>query len=264
MEDSIQYDNSKPLAGKVALITGGAGGMGAAQAALFIAHGAEVAIADINDERGKELAQQLGDKALYLHLDVSEESDWLEAVDAVQQRFGRVNVLVHNAGISPKPKNIEQLTVAEYERVIRINQLGTFLAIKSLIEPMKTAGGGSIITLASTAAIDGVSGLSPYSSSKFAVRSLTKVAALELAREGVRVNTIIPGPIDTEMNRETGAWGFDLRPLFAKSNPMGRMGSADEIAYMASFLASDASSFCTGGEYPVDGGQGAGVLFDME
>jgi len=249
------------LNGKVAFVTGAARGMGEAEARLFVERGARVVIADVLDEEGRHVAHELGDSALYLHLDVSRSSEWERAMQAALSHFGRLDVMVGNAGISPPPKPIEETTEEEYRRVIEINQLGCFSSIKHSIAPMKQAGAGSIILISSTAGIDAVAGIAAYTSSKFAVKSLARVAALELGRSNIRVNTVHPGPIDTAMSH----WGgHDMRPALAKGNPMGRIGTPREVAEVVAFLASDASSYCTGGAFSVDGGETAGVFVQYD
>jgi 3alpha(or 20beta)-hydroxysteroid dehydrogenase len=252
------------LDGKVAFVTGGAQGMGAAEARLFVARGARVVIGDLNDALGRALAAQLGDAAHYVHLDVTREDDWTSAIAATLERFGALHVMVGNAGISPPPKPIQHISLEEYRRVVDVNQIGCFLTVKAAIPPMLAAGGGSIVLISSTAGLQAVGGLAPYTTSKSAVRALAKVAALDLARQNIRVNSVHPGPIDTPMN-QPGGWGpFDMRPVLARGNPQGRVGAPEEVAEVVAFLASDASSYCTGAELAVDGGQTAGIFVDHE
>ena len=169
-----------------------------------------------------------------------------------------MHVLVANAGISPPPKPIIELTLDEYRRVIDVNQVGTFLGLRAAIPAILASGGGSIVTISSVGGLQGVPGMAPYTSSKFAVRGLTRVAALEYADRGIRVNTVAPGPIDTAM-MQPGFWGdTDLRPLMAATSPMRRVGQPDEVAELVLFLASDASSYCNGAEFLIDGGYLAG------
>ena len=177
----------------------------------------------------------------------------------IGKSYKHLDILVSNAGISPAPKRIEELELKEYLKVININQIGTFLAIKSTIPYLKKSGKSSIITISSTAGINGVTGLAPYVSSKFAIRAITKVASLELGHYGIRVNSILPGPIDTEMLRDEGDWGIDMRKALSESNPLGRIGRPIDVAELAAFLASDVSSFCNGADFIIDGGILAGT-----
>lgn len=249
------------LAGKVALITGGARGLGAAQARMFSERGARVVIGDVLDEEGEKLAAALGDAVHYTHHDVTSEDEWSAAVGIARSRFGKLDTMVNNAGISPAPKNLTETSFEEYERVIRINQFGTFLGLRTCLPALLDAGGGSIILVASSVSVSAAAGLAPYTSSKYAVRALARTAALEHAREGIRVNSVLPGPMDTEMNKP-GYWfdGVDLRPQMAKTNPSGRCGDPNELAELVSFLSSDAASYCNGNEYHADGGQNAGTF----
>jgi 3alpha(or 20beta)-hydroxysteroid dehydrogenase len=246
------------LDGKVALITGAARGQGAAEARLFVAEGARVVIGDILDDQAKGLAAELGEAATSVHLDVTSEADWVAAVDHARRGLGGLHVLVCNAGISPMPAPITETSLDEYRRVIDVNQVGTFLGLRTAVPLLIRSGGGSIVTVASVGGVQGVAGLAPYTSSKWAVRGLTKVAALELAGHGIRVNAVVPGSIDTAM-MQPGFWGdLDLRPIMAKTSPMGRVGRPDEVAELVCWLASDASSYCTGADFTIDGGYLAG------
>ncbi|PXY24962.1 3-alpha-hydroxysteroid dehydrogenase [Prauserella coralliicola] len=241
------------LKGKVALITGAARGQGAAAARRFAAEGAKVMIADVNDAEGKALAGELGDPAAYTHLDVAEEDDWAQAVDRTVAEFGTLNVLVNNAGVlhfSP----LGQTTLADYERVIRINQVGAFLGMRSVVEPMSTAGGGSIVNVSSVEGLAGMPFLVAYTASKFAIRGMTKVAALELGERGIRVNSLHPGMIDTQMVSDAAGGAEVDFSRVARRLALQRVGRPEEIADVALFLASDESSYCTGGEFVADGG----------
>ncbi|RBM20310.1 3-alpha-hydroxysteroid dehydrogenase [Prauserella sp. PE36] len=241
------------LKGKVALITGAARGQGAAAARRFAAEGAKVMIADVNDAEGKALAGELGDPAAYAHLDVAEEDDWAQAVDRTVAEFGTLNVLVNNAGVlhfSP----LGQTTLADYERVIRINQVGAFLGMRSVVEPMSTAGGGSIVNVSSVEGLAGMPFLVAYTASKFAIRGMTKVAALELGERGIRVNSLHPGMIDTQMVSDAAGGAEVDFSRVARRLALQRVGRPEEIADVALFLASDESSYCTGGEFVADGG----------
>ena len=243
------------LADKVGLITGAAGGQGAAAARRFVAEGARVLIADIADAEGKALAEELGPAAAYQHLDVSSEDDWAAAVAAARDAFGGIDVLVNNAGVLHFSA-LADTTLADYERVIRVNQIGCFLGMRSVIPTMRDAGGGSIVNVSSVEGIGGMPYLVAYSASKFAIRGMTKVAAMELGEANIRVNSVHPGMIDTDMVRKVlGAQAdkIDLSPVGRKV-ALRRVGRPDEIANLVVFLGSDESSYCTGAEFIADGG----------
>ena len=247
------------LTGKVALITGGARGMGAAAVRIFVREGARVLIADVLEEPGRALAAELGDAARFQRLDVTREADW-EAAVAAAAALGPLNVLVNNAAIL-HASAITETSLADYQRVIGVNQIGTFLGIRAVIEPMKRAGGGSIVNISSIDGLQSKNGLIAYSASKWAVRGMTKAAAIELGRHGIRVNSIHPGGIDTAMGNPT-AMPFEKVNEFYSHHALPRVGRPEEIANMALFLASDEASYCTGSEYPVDGGWNAGLRTD--
>jgi 3alpha(or 20beta)-hydroxysteroid dehydrogenase len=243
------------LADKVGLITGAAGGQGAAAARRFVAEGARVLIADIADAEGKALAEELGPAAAYQHLDVSSEDDWAAAVAAARDAFGGIDVLVNNAGVLHFSA-LADTTLADYERVIRVNQIGCFLGMRSVIPTMRDAGGGSIVNVSSVEGIGGMPYLVAYSASKFAIRGMTKVAAMELGEANIRVNSVHPGMIDTDMVRKVlgpQADKIDLSPVGRKV-ALRRVGRPDEIANLVVFLGSDESSYCTGAEFIADGG----------
>jgi 3alpha(or 20beta)-hydroxysteroid dehydrogenase len=240
------------LEGKVALITGGARGNGLAVARAFVAEGARVVLGDILDDDGATAAKELGDAAHFIHLDVSSEDDWAGAIDETAERFGDVTVLFNNAGILRFNKVADE-TVEQFMAVTKVNQLGTFLGMRAVVPGMKRAGGGSIINVASVEGMRGGYGLVAYGASKFAVRGMTKAAAVELGRHGIRVNAICPGAIDTPMVRAQGLEGADLDAMFG-AIPAHRAGRPEDIAEMVVFLASDASAFCTGADFVVDGG----------
>ncbi|HZR14550.1 MAG TPA: glucose 1-dehydrogenase [Acidimicrobiia bacterium] len=245
------------LDGKVALITGAARGQGEAEARLFAREGARVVLADVLDDDGARVARDIGDDARYEHLDVGDETEWTTVVDATTRAFGSLDVLVNNAGIL-RHHVIEDHPLDEYLDVIRVNQVGCFLGMRAAVPAMRASGGGSIVNTASVAGLVGNAGLVAYTASKFAVRGMTKVAAVELGRYGIRVNSIHPGGVDTAMVR-TGVFG-DRDPSTAYSYlPLGRIGTVDEVAAMALFLASDESSFSTGSEFVLDGGSTAGA-----
>jgi 3alpha(or 20beta)-hydroxysteroid dehydrogenase len=243
------------LDGKVALISGGARGQGEAEARLFAAEGAKVVLADILDEDGTTVAKDIGDDALYLHLDVTSEAEWQAAVDKAIDRFGAIDVLVNNAGVfAINP--LATTSLEEYRRIIDINQVGVFLGMKAVASHMAARSTGSIVNISSVAGLQGSAGTIAYTASKFAVRGMTKVVAKELAAFGVRVNSVHPGLIDTAMLRQITDIVNDDALL--KSNvPMGTFAEASDVANLVLFLASDDSSYCTGAEFIVDGGMTA-------
>ncbi|OUS16450.1 3-alpha-hydroxysteroid dehydrogenase [Gammaproteobacteria bacterium 50_400_T64] len=248
------------LQDKVALITGSARGQGAAEARLFASRGAKVVITDVLDEEGKAVAAEIGDAAHYIHLDVTDENSWAAAVKETVERFGKLNVLVNNAGIV-QIKPLVESSVADYMKVIEINQLGVFLGMRTVAGPMKDAGGGSIINISSIDGLIGMSGGTAYCASKFAVRGMTKVAAMELGPDNIRVNSIHPGGIHTPMITQTGMDDSAMNDIFGKV-PLGRVGQPEEMATLAAYLASDDSSYSTGSEFIADGGLTAG--FSLE
>ena len=243
------------LEGKVAIITGASRGQGEAEARRFVQEGASVLLTDVLDDEGHAVAGSLGEHAAYRHLDVCAEDEWIAAVADAEERFGPVTVLVNNAGILDF-SSIEHQDLDNFRRVIDVNLIGTMLGIKSVAPSMRRAGGGSIINVSSNAGINGLPGLGAYVSSKWAVRGLSKSAAMELGRRGIRVNSLHPGGIDTPMTRMPGQEPDDT--TFAKSLPLRRFGLADEVANVATFLASDEASYVTGAEWAVDGGATAG------
>lgn len=238
------------LDGKVALITGAARGQGAAAARRFATEGARVMITDVLDDQGKELAAELG--AEYCHLDVSSEEEWADAVALTTATFGDISVLVNNAGVLHFSA-LDETTLADYQRVIGINQVGTFLGMRAVVPSMKQAGGGSIVNVSSVEGLGGMPYLVAYTASKFAIRGMTKVAAMELGQHGIRVNSVHPGAIDTPMVSEALGREIDVSPI-GKKVALRRIGRPDDVANMVLFLASDESAYCTGGEFVVDGG----------
>ena len=245
------------LDGKVAIVTGGARGMGEATVRLFVEHGAKVVIGDILDEAGQALATELGNSAVFVHQDVSSEEDWAKAVDAAQA-LGPLNVLVNNAAIM-KLSSITDTTAQLYTQAFKVNQLGTFLGVRSVIEPMKAAGGGSIINISSIEGLHSAAGLAAYSSTKWAVRGLTKCAAIELGQYGIRVNSVHPGGIFTEMGGAGLISEEDINKAIYSNFPIPRVGQPQEVAYVTLFLATDEASYSTGSEFIADGGWFAGM-----
>jgi 3alpha(or 20beta)-hydroxysteroid dehydrogenase len=231
--------------GKVALISGGARGMGAAHARVLVGEGAKVVIGDILDEKGKALADELGEAARYCHLDVTQPDDWQSVVAIALNDFGTLNVLVNNAGIVALGQ-LGKFDLAKWQKVIDVNLTGTFLGIQAAVEPMKAAGGGSIINVSSIEGLRGAVMVHPYVASKWAVRGLSKSAALELAPHNIRVNSIHPGFIRTPMTKHL--------PDDMVTVPLGRPGDSNEVANFVLFLASDESSYATGAEFVMDGG----------
>jgi 3alpha(or 20beta)-hydroxysteroid dehydrogenase len=244
------------LSGKVAIITGAAQGQGAAEARLFADLGARVVLTDVLVDKGREVAAAIGDSARFLHHDGSADSGWAAAVDTAVSEFGRLDVLVNNAAICKVVPLTEQ-TADGFDQMFRVNLLGAFLGIKAVVEPMKAAGGGSIVNISSQAGVQGLAGYTAYGASKWGLRGMSKVAAIELGPLGIRVNTVYPGMIDTPMiahlDVERGPGGHPGAPLT-------RVGTPEEVAEVVAFLASDASSYITGADLTVDGGASAGRI----
>lgn len=246
------------LDGKVAIITGAARGMGAAEAKRLIAEGASVVLADVLDDEGRKFADGLGKQALYVHLDVRQEGDWNKAMDSAIKQFGRLDILVNNAGVQ-RIAPITQMSPEEFRFVQDVNLFGPFLGMHTAIPRMLESGGGSVINVASVNGLFGAPAMGAYAATKHGLIGMTKSVAMELGTSGVRVNAICPGGIDTPMADETNRLaGFDATAAMAKRIPMQRLGRADEMAGIVVFLASDDSSYCTGGVYVVDGGLTSG------
>ena len=245
------------LAGKVAIVTGGARGMGEATVRLFVEHGAKVVIGDILAEQGQALADELGDAAVFCKLDVTAQEDWDAAV-AVAEALGPLNVLVNNAGILHMA-SILDTTPEDYLRVVKVNQLSAFMGIRSVINPMKAAGSGSIINVSSIDGLHSSAGLSAYSSTKWALRGLTRSAAIELGQYAIRVNTVHPGGIFTEMGGKGVLSEEDMNQSVYKNFPIPRVGQPEEVANVTLFLATDEASYSTGTEFVADGGWFAGM-----
>ncbi len=244
------------LEGKVAFISGGARGMGAVEARMFAAEGAKVAIGDVLEEEGRRLVEEIvgtGGEALCFSLDVTSQSQWRNAVAATVSRFGKLDILVNNAGVSGYGR-VEDTTEAEWDRVMDINAKGVFLGTQAVIPEMRRVGGGSVVNISSQLGLVGVdNSSSQYQASKGAVRLFTKATAIQYASDGIRANSVHPGPIITPMT-ETGRTDQDRYALTLSRIPLGRYGRSEEVAYGVLFLASDESSFMTGSELVIDGG----------
>ncbi|MCW2946542.1 MAG: short-chain dehydrogenase/reductase [Actinoallomurus sp.] len=248
------------LEGKVALVTGGARGMGKAHVKRFAAEGAKVVCGDVLEEEGGRLAAELGDAVRFIRMDVTRPGDWRAAVDTAVTVFGTLDVLVNNAGII-KHRLIEDMSLEEFTQVLEVNLIGQWLGVKAVIAPMRAAGGGSIVNVSSAEGFIGAAGLAAYSASKFGVRGLTKAAARELGEYGIRVNSIHPGGILTALSLDPDlvAATADSAEAFLKALPLKRMGRAEEVPALVVFLASDEASYCTGSEILVDGGMLTGA-----
>ncbi|KAA2252571.1 glucose 1-dehydrogenase [Solihabitans fulvus] len=243
------------LAGKVALITGGARGQGEAAARTFAARGAKVVLTDLLTVQGEQVAASLGADARFVRHDVSDEQGWRLPVRVALAEFGSLDVLVNNAGVYSTAW-IEQESAARFRRLLEVNLLGVFFGLRAVVPAMRTGGGGSIVNVSSTAGMQGVPGHGAYGASKWAVRGLTKTAALELGEHGIRVNSVHPGAVDTEMIRGSGlVAGNGNYPKVA----LRRLGTPQDTAELVAFLASDAAAYLTGGEFAVDGGLVAGT-----
>ena len=244
------------LDGKVAFISGGARGQGAAEARLFAQEGAKVVIGDVLDAEGTTVAAEIaesGGDTLFVHLDVTSEEDWRGAIGAAVSKFGKLNVLVNNAGIWRRGR-VEDTTVEDWDAILDVNAKGVFLGTKLAIAEMRKAGGGSIINISSTAGLVGGPRSTAYAASKGAVRLLTKATAVQYGKEGIRANSIHPGPIDTAMIHEIWQGDEQTRAESIARTVLGRVGTVEDIAYGALFLASEESSFMTGSELVIDGG----------
>lgn len=245
------------LKGKVAIVTGASRGIGEMCARIFVREGACVVLADVNVDRGCELADELGEKAIFLPLDVANESQWSAVVSGTLERFGGLDTLVNNAGIYATAP-IMETSPAMFEKMFRVNQLGPFLGMRAVIPALQARGGGAILNLSSTSGFKGNQFSIAYGSTKWAVRGMSKVAAVELGEYGIRVCSIHPGLIDTPMNQEH--MGADRIAAGGAATPLGRHGRPEEIAEVIAFLASDAASYVTGSEVAVDGAVSAGTL----
>jgi NAD(P)-dependent dehydrogenase (short-subunit alcohol dehydrogenase family) len=244
------------LAGKVALISGGARGMGAVEARLFAKEGAKVTIGDLLEDEGRKLEAEIaaaGGEAIYVHLDVTSEAEWQHAVETTVSRFGKLDILVNNAGISGRGR-VEDTTVKAWDQVMEVNAKGVFLGTKVAIPAMRACGGGSIINISSQLGLVGTDHSSPqYQASKGAVRLLTKATAIQYAKEGIRANSVHPGPVVTPMTEAARADPERYKIMLSRI-PMGRYGQPEDVAFGVLYLASDESTWVTGSELVIDGG----------
>lgn len=237
--------------GKVALITGASRGLGHAVACRIVAGGGQVVLADIREAEGQAAAAELGAAALFVSLDVTSPEQWTSAVQGAVDHFGGVDILVNSAGIFFM-RSIEDTTPEMFESMYRVNQLGPFLGMRTVLPVMRARGGGVMVNLSSTSGLKGFRDTIAYGASKWAVRGMSKVAARELGEHNIRVLSVHPGVIDTPMNQEQlGAEGLAAA---GRMNPLGRCANPEEVAEFIAFLASDAAGFCTGSEYVIDGG----------
>ena len=241
---------------KVVLVTGAAHGMGKNHAKAFIEEGANVVITDINEELGVKAAEELGEKAMFIKQDVASEEDWINVVSVVKEKFGKLDVVVNNAGVMPFGP-LGMMSFEDYKKYIGINQFSVFLSLTHCFPLLKESGNASVINVSSTAGIRAMPYGAAYNSSKFAVRALSKVAALEWAKMGIRVNTLCPGPTmtkDVDLSQAASHGDGGSVAAFLQTMPMGRFGTMEELTKMVLFLASDDSSFCTGADFVADGG----------
>jgi 3alpha(or 20beta)-hydroxysteroid dehydrogenase len=243
---------SLSLDGRVALVTGGARGQGEAEARLLADRGARVVVADVLDDEGRAVAESLGDGATFVHLDVGDAAQWQGAVGA----FERLDILVNNAGIL-RAGSLEAMEPDDFLEVVRVNQFGCFLGMQAAVPALRAAGGGAIVNVSSLAGMTGVAGVVAYASTKWAIRGMTKVAALELGHDGIRVNSVHPGAVDTPMVSDPAFDDVDKDAIHA-ALPVPRMGQPRDVAEVVAFLVSDAASYVTGTEVVVDGGSLAG------
>jgi 3alpha(or 20beta)-hydroxysteroid dehydrogenase len=260
-------DRRTPLAGriegKVAIVTGAARGTGEATARRFVAEGGRVVIADVLDELGEKLAAELGAAARYVHLDVTGERGWEQGLAQTLEAFGRVDILVNNAAVL-HVASIESTRLEEWDRILRVNQTGPFLGIRTIAPAMREGGGGSIVNVSSIDGLEGMNFVAAYASTKWALRGLTKCAALEYGRAGIRVNTVFPAGGSDEMAAPWRPPGTVDTSGYSDRRPITRRGTVDEIAALILYLASDEASFCTGGDYPIDGGHSCGSLLPAD
>ena len=250
------------LVGKVALVTGAASGQGAAEARLFAAEGARVAVADIDDAGAARVAAEIGDRAIAIHLDVTDEAQWSAAVDDIVATCGALHVLVNNAGVGFTPRRLELEDPGEHRRTIDVNLNGVYLGMRAVTPVMTAQRAGSVVNISSIDGLVGVAGMTSYAASKFAVTGMTRTAALELGPRGIRVNSIHPGVIETPMVAAAPAETKARLKVVLDRQAIPRMGTPEEVAYLALYLASDESSYCTGAQFVIDGGHLAGPYRD--
>jgi 3alpha(or 20beta)-hydroxysteroid dehydrogenase len=258
---SAPEPRQRRLAGKIALVTGAARGIGEATARVFAREGASVIVSDVRVELGEAVARDLGDAALFVPLDVTDQAAWEAAVGSAVQRFGGLDILVNNAGAGTGG-GIEREVLEEHRRIYDLNVTSVWHGVRASLAAMEARGGGSIVNISSIDGLVGIAGLSTYVGSKFAVTGMTRSLALELGERGIRVNSVHPGVIETPMVKETHQRSAErLRKAVARQ-PIARMGRPEEIANAVLFFASDESSFCTGASLVVDGGHIAGPYRD--
>ncbi|MFF1482519.1 SDR family NAD(P)-dependent oxidoreductase [Streptomyces sp. NPDC058301] len=255
------------LDGRVVLVTGAARGQGEQEARLFAAEGAKVVLADVLDDQGAAVAKELGaESARFVHLDVSREEEWIAAVGLAKEAFGHLDGLVNNAGIL-RFNELVATPLEEFQQIIQVNQVGAFLGIKYAAPEIEAAGGGTIVNTASYTALTGMAYVGAYAATKHAILGLTRVAAVELAAKGIRVNAVCPGAVDTPM---TNPAALDptadpeeareaVAELYKRLVPLGRIGRPEEVAALALFLTSEDSAYITGQPFVIDGGWLAGV-----
>ncbi|MFJ5292443.1 SDR family NAD(P)-dependent oxidoreductase [Streptomyces sp. NPDC088348] len=254
------------LDGRVVVITGAARGQGEQEARLFVAEGAKVLLGDVLDEQGAALAKELGESAAYVRLDVTREADWSAAAAVAKETFGKIDGLVNNAGIL-RFNELVTTPLDEFQQVVQVNQVGAFLGIRTIAPEIGAAGGGTIVNTASYTALTGMAFVGSYAATKAAIVGLTRVAAMELAAKGIRVNAMCPGAIDTPMSNpaqldpdaDPAESSAALDELYRKLVPLGRVGRPEEVARLALFLSGEDSSYITGQPFVIDGGWLAGV-----
>jgi 3alpha(or 20beta)-hydroxysteroid dehydrogenase len=243
--------------GRTALVSGGAAGIGAAHVRGFAAEGGRVVFGDVDEEGGTALAAEVGGEVRFVTHDVADEAGWQRIVAAAEEEFGPVSVLVNNAAVLPPFLPIDEVDAEDWRRVLEVNLTGSFFGIKYVVPSMRRAGGGSIVNTSSALGVMGTPNLSAYVSSKYGIRGLTQTAALELARDGIRVNSIHPGYTRTPMNA-------DVSEENTRDLPVARFAEPEEVTAVAMFLASEEASFVTGAEYLVDGGAVTGMVEVIE